>query len=82
MHQDHTQLSPCNIPVVMQAVYGPQRYDYTCYFAKCVDFSGGYVFVDPKDGASMSLYSIITEYRHVNNDAITYLQQHYPELLL
>ena len=82
MGHDYRRLSDTNIPITMLARYGPQRYNYTCYFAQCVDFSGGYVFVDPADGASMSLHSILTEYRHVNNDAIIYLQQHYPELLL
>lgn len=82
MSHDYYRLSDTNIPIIVTARYGPQRYNYTCYFAQCVDFSGGYVFVDPADGASMSLYSILTEYRHVNHDAIVYLQQHYPELLL
>ena len=82
MAHDYRPLSDTNIPITMTARYGPQQYHYTCYFAQCTDFSGGYVFVDPADGASMSLYSILTEYRHVNPDAIIYLQQHYPELLL
>ena len=81
MAHDYHRLSDTNIPITVVARYGPQQYSYTFYFAQCVDFSGGYVFVDPADGASMSLYSILTEYRHVNIDAIAYLQQHYPELL-
>ena len=82
MAHDYLRLSDTNIPITVTARYGPQQYHYTCYFAQCIDFSGGYVFVDPEDGASMSIYSILTEYRHVNLDAIAYLQRHYPELLL
>ena len=82
MHSDHTQLSECNIPVVMHAVYGPQIYNYTCYFAKFPGFSGGYAFVDPVVRAVMSIYSILTEQRSHNSAAIDYLQQNYPELLL
>ena len=82
MAHDYLRLSDTNVPVTVTARYGPQQYHYTCYFAQCIDFSGGYVFVDPEDGASMSIYSILTEYRHVNLDAIAYLQRHYPELLL
>ena len=82
MHQDHIQLSPCSIPVVMQAVYGPQRYNYTCYFAKFPGFSGGYAFVDPDVQASISIYSILTEQRPYNSAALEYLLQNYPDLLL
>lgn len=82
MHQDHIQLSPCNIPVVMQAVYGPQRYYYTCYFAEFPGFSGGYAFIDPDVQAIMSLYYILTEQRSYNSAALEYLQQNYPDLLL
>ena len=82
MHQDHIQLSPCNIPVVVQAVYGPQRYNYTCYFAKFPGFSGGYAFVAPDVQASISIYSILTEQRSYNSAALEYLQQNYPDLLL
>ena len=82
MHQDHTQLSPCNIPVVMQAVYGTQRYYYTCYFAEFPGFSGGYAFVDPVALATMSIYSILTEQYNHNSAAIEYLRLNHPELLL
>ena len=82
MHQDHIQLSPCNIPVVTQAVYDTQRYYYTCYFAEFPGFSGGYAFVDPDAQATMSLYYILTEQRSYNSAALEYLQQNYPDLLL
>ena len=82
MHQDHIQLSPRSIPVVMQAVYGTQRYYYTCYFAEFPGFSGGYAFVDPDVQAIMSLYYILTEQRSYNSAALEYLQQNYPDLLL
>ena len=82
MHRDHVQLSSCSIPVVMQAVYGTQRYYYTCYFAEFPGFSGGYAFVDPDVQAIMSLYYILTEQRLYNSAAIEYLQQNYPDLLL
>ena len=82
MHQDHIQLSPYSIPVVMQAVYGTQRYYYTCYFAELPGFSGGYAFVDPDVQATMSLYYILTEQRSYNSAALEYLQQNYPDLLL
>ena len=82
MHQDHIQLSPCNIPVVMQAVYGTQRYYYTCYFAEFPGVSVGYAFVDPDVQAIMSLYYILTEQRSYNSAALEYLQQNYPDLLL
>ena len=82
MHQDHTQLSPCTIPIVMQVVYGAQRYYYTCYFAEFPGFSGGYAFVDPVDNATISITTILTEQRPHNSAAIDYLQQNYPDLLL
>lgn len=82
MHQDHTQLSPCNIPVVVQAVYGTQRYYYTCYFAEFPGFSGGYAFVDPVAKATMSITSILTEQLPHNSAALEYLQQNHPDLLL
>ena len=82
MHQDHTQLSPCSIPVVMQAVYGTQRYYYTCYFAEFPGFSGGYAFVDPVVQATMSITSILTEQLPHNSAAFEYLQQNHPDLLL
>lgn len=82
MHQDHIQLSPRSIPVVTQAVYGTQRYYYTCYFAEFPGFSGGYAFVDPDVQAIMSLYHILTEQRSYNSAALEYLQQNYPDLLL
>lgn len=82
MHQDHVQLSPCNIPVVMQSVYGTQRYNYTCYFAEFPGFSGGYAFVDPVVQATVSIYSILTEQRPYNSAALDYLQQNHPDLLL
>ena len=82
MHQDHTQLSPCNIPIVIQAIYSHQRYNYTCYFAESPGFSGGYAFVDPVVQAAVSIYSILTEQRLHNSAALEYLQQNYPDLLL
>ena len=82
MHQDHIQLSPRSIPVVTHAVYGPQIYNYTCYFAEFPGFSGGYAFVDPDVQATMSLYYILTEQRSYNSAALEYLQQNYPDLLL
>lgn len=82
MHQDHVQLSPCNIPVIMQSIYGHQRYNYTCYFAEFPGFSGGYAFVDPDANATMSITSILTEQLPYNSAALEYLRQNYPELLL
>lgn len=82
MHQDHVQLSPCNIPVVMQSVYGHQRYNYTCYFAELPGFSGGYAFVDPDAKATMSIHSILTEQLPHNSAALEYLRQNHPDLLL
>lgn len=82
MDRDHIQLSPRSIPVVMQAVYGTQRYYYTCYFAEFPGFSGGYAFVDPDVQATISLYYILTEQRSYNSAALEYLQQNYPDLLL
>ena len=82
MDRDHIQLSPCNIPIVMQAIYGPQAYNYTCYFAEFPGFSGGYAFVDPVAKATMSITSILTEQLPHNSAALEYLQQNHPDLLL
>lgn len=82
MHQDHVQLSPCNIPVIMQTFYGHKRYNYTCYFAESPGFCGGYAFVDPAAKATMSIYYILTEQRPYNSAALEYLRQNHPDLLL
>lgn len=82
MHQDHVQLSPCNIPVIMQSVYDHRRYNYTCYFAEFPGFCGGYAFVDPDAKATMSIYSILTEQLPHNSAALEYLRQNHPDLLL
>ena len=82
MDDDHTPLSDCDIPIFMHAVYGPQIYNYTCYFAEFPGFSGGYAFVDPVAQATMSICSILTEQRPHNSAALDYLQQNHPDLLL
>ena len=82
MDRDHIQLSPCNIPIVMHAMYGPQVYNYTCFFALAPGFSGGYAFVDPEHSAAMSIDTILTEQRAHNSAALEYLQQNHPDLLL
>ena len=80
--RDHTPLSPCDIPVHMKAVYHNIFYDYTCYFALYPEFSGGYAFVDPEAGATMSLITILIEQRPFNAVALEYLSTHHPDLLL
>ena len=80
--RDHTPLSPCDIPVTMQATYGPYQYHYTCYFAHYPGFSGDYAFVDPEAGSTMSLMVILTDQRVYNDEAIQYLRIHHPDLLL
>lgn len=82
MDDDHTPLSDCDIPIFMHAVYGPQIYNYTCYFAEFPGFSGGYAFVDPAAHATMSIYSILSEQLEHNPAAILYLRDHHPDLLL
>ena len=82
LYDDHTPLSDPTIPIHMQAAYGPQVYHYTCYFAHYPGFSGGYAFVDPVALAKISLYTILTEQRLNNPDAINYLRFYYPDLLL
>ena len=82
MHQDHIQLSSCNIPVVMHTVYDPQIYNYTCYFAEFPGFVGGYAFVDPATKATISITTILTEQLSYNSAALEYLRQNHPDLLL
>ena len=82
MSHEYRPLSDTNIPITVTARYGTQQYHYTCYFAQCTDFSGGYIFVDPVDGAAMSIYSILTEQRPHNSAALDYLRRNYPDLLL
>lgn len=82
MDRDHIRLSPCNIPVVMHAIYGPQIYNYVCYFAEFSGFSGGYAFVDPVAKATISITTILTEQLPHNPAALEYLRQNHPDLLL
>ena len=82
MPDTYTALSPCCIPVVMHAKYGPQVYNYTCFFALAPGFAGGYAFVDPEHNATMSLDVILTEQRVHNPEAISYLRDNYPEHLV
>ena len=82
MPDTYTALSPCCIPVVMHAKYGPQVYNYTCFFAQAPGFSGGYAFVDPEHSATMSLDIILTEQRVHNPAAVEYLLTYHPDLLL
>ena len=82
MPDTYTALSPCCIPVVMHAMYGPQVYNYTCFFALAPGFAGGYAFVDPEQHATISIESLLTEQRAHNPEAISYLRSNYPEYLV
>ena len=82
MPDTYTALSPCYIPVVMHAMYGPQVYNYTCFFALAPGFAGGYAFVDPEQHAAISIERLLTEQRAHNSEAISYLRYNYPEHLV